>query len=175
MDNPLSVFSQAVETTGAKIIVVNQAKDALTQLQEIWQVKDVYLPQDDMLRSLPWHENGYDEKDYVISEDIQQVAVRARAGIAESGSIAVACSFSSPTGLNFLPHSHCVFLQQDDIFFYFEDLRNSNAGEMFHNAAGPINFITGPSRTADIEQTLQIGAHGPAELIIVVYNTTTNY
>jgi L-lactate dehydrogenase complex protein LldG len=32
-----------------------------------------------------------------------------------------------------------------------------------------INMISGPSRTADIEQTLTLGAHGPVEMIVVIY------
>ena len=31
-----------------------------------------------------------------------------------------------------------------------------------------VNFVTGPSRTADIEQTIQLGAHGPRRLHIVL-------
>jgi L-lactate dehydrogenase complex protein LldG len=31
-----------------------------------------------------------------------------------------------------------------------------------------VNFVTGPSRTADIEQTIELGAHGPGEIHVII-------
>lgn len=122
-----------------------------------------------MLRALPWEEYGFIVKDYTKNENIMQSAVKATAGIAESGTAVIACSGTSPGGLNFLPYSHCIFLARNNICFYFEEFNNYMDKSAPLNQ-GAINFISGPSRTADIEQTLQIGAHGPAELIIMLYN-----
>jgi len=74
-----------------------------------------------------------------------------------------------PTTLNFLPETHIVVLQARDIAGCYEDawdrLRASQAGEALPRT---VNLITGPSRTADIEQTIQLGAHGPRRLCIVL-------
>lgn len=79
--------------------------------------------------------------------------------VAETGSVVLLSSESSPTSLNFLPDYHIVIVQQDQLLTHMEDvwtkLRDSG------QTPRAINFITGPSKTADIEQTLQIGAHGP--------------
>jgi L-lactate dehydrogenase complex protein LldG len=85
---------------------------------------------------------------------------------------------TGPTTLNFLPETHIVVLAARDVAGCYEDawdrLRaahsetgNRKTGD---GAALPrtVNLITGPSRTADIEQTIQLGAHGPRRLCIVL-------
>jgi L-lactate dehydrogenase complex protein LldG len=90
-------------------------------------------------------------------------------GVAETGTIVLLSSLESPTTLNFLPTTHFVLLSTQSIVAYYED-----AWDMVraNNTVLPrtVNFITGPSRTADIEQTIQMGMHGPKELIILLYS-----
>lgn len=94
---------------------------------------------------------------------------RAFAGVAETGTLILRSGADSPTTLNFLPATHIVALRADEICGSFEDAwarLRENMGDAA--AARTINMITGPSRTADIEQTLQLGAHGPMDLHILV-------
>jgi L-lactate dehydrogenase complex protein LldG len=75
----------------------------------------------------------------------------------------------NPTTLNFLPDTHIVVLQASDIAGDYETLwgrlrERYGAGTMPRT----INWITGPSRSADIEQTLILGAHGPRRLHVIV-------
>lgn len=86
--------------------------------------------------------------------------------IAETGTLMLISGPDNPSTLNFLPDDHLVVVPVSRIVGPMEDawrrLRESRGG----TAAGPtmprtINFITGPSRTGDIEQKLEMGAHGP--------------
>ncbi|SIS80913.1 LutC/YkgG family protein [Neptunomonas antarctica] len=92
------------------------------------------------------------------------------AGIAETGTLMLHSGKDSPTTLNFLPDNHFVILNRSDIVGPYEDawqkLRDKTQGELPRT----VNMITGPSRSADIEQTLQMGAHGPKDLIILLIN-----
>ncbi len=87
------------------------------------------------------------------------------AGIAETGTLMLLSGPDSPTTLNFLPDLHLVILKRSQIVGPYED-----AWQMVRDASDSmprtVNMITGPSRSADIEQKLQMGAHGPKRLII---------
>ena len=91
----------------------------------------------------------------------------ARCGIAEIGALVLASGADTPTTLNFLPDLEIVVLEARHIVPHLEDawalLRPSAA---FPPRA--LNLIVGPSRTADIEQTIQLGAHGPRSLVILL-------
>ena len=71
-----------------------------------------------------------------------------------------------PTTLNFLPDTHVVVLLASQIVGSYEDAwdRLRDVDSMPRT----VNFITGPSRTGDIEQTIFLGAHGPRRMHIVL-------
>jgi L-lactate dehydrogenase complex protein LldG len=93
----------------------------------------------------------------------------AFAGIAETGTLMLCSGPEGPTTLNFLPETHMVVLRISQIVGPYED-----AWDRLRQARGAaglprtVNLITGPSRTADIEQTIQLGAHGPRRLCILL-------
>ena len=88
------------------------------------------------------------------------------AAIAETGTLMLVSGRDTPTTLNFLPDTHIVVLRADQVLPHYEE------GWSRLRASGPmprtVNFITGPSRTGDIEQRIQLGAHGPRRLHIVL-------
>ena len=91
------------------------------------------------------------------------------AAIAETGTLMLISSAQTPTTLNFLPETHIVLVHGDQVVATYEDgwdrLRTAETTGVLPRA---INFVTGPSRTADIEQHIELGAHGPRRLHIVL-------
>ena len=91
----------------------------------------------------------------------------AYAGVAETGTLVLRSAPNSPTTLNFLPDVHVVILHSSEIEANYEAvwtrLRSGEGG-----LPRTVNWITGPSRTADIEQTILLGAHGPRKLVILL-------
>jgi len=91
------------------------------------------------------------------------------AAVAETGSVVLVSGRDTPTSLNFLPEVHIVLLNPDQLVANVEDVwpRLRAAG------APPrtVNFITGPSKTADVEQTIEYGAHGPRALEVILINS----
>lgn len=93
----------------------------------------------------------------------------AECGIVETGTLALFSGPDNPTTLNFLPENHIVVVNQSDILPHYEDIwplvrERYGAGGM----PRALNLITGPSRSADIEQTLLLGAHGPVRLHVLL-------
>ena len=93
-------------------------------------------------------------------------------GIAETGTLLLTSGKDNPTTLNFLPDVHMVILANEAILSHYEE-----GWAHLHNHYGDgnlprmINYITGPSRSADIEQTLLLGAHGPRKLVVFIVET----
>lgn len=99
---------------------------------------------------------------------------RAFAGIAETGTLMLLAGPEGPTTLNFLPENHIVVIKASEMVGAYED-----AWDRLRDRMGPegmltrvVNMITGPSRTGDIEQTIELGAHGPLRLHILIVSDT---
>ncbi len=87
----------------------------------------------------------------------------ALCAIAETGTIVVASSSEVSSTHMFLPENHIVVMNIGQLVRHLEDALQLVANaEREHPRA--IHMITGPSKTADVEQTIQYGAHGPRRL-----------
>jgi L-lactate dehydrogenase complex protein LldG len=88
------------------------------------------------------------------------------AGIAETGTLMLPSAPERPTTLNLLADTAVVVLRTSRVVGTYED-----AWDLLR-AAGPmprnVMLVTGPSRSADIEQTLELGAHGPRRLHVLL-------
>jgi L-lactate dehydrogenase complex protein LldG len=96
------------------------------------------------------------------------------AGIAETGTIMLPSGPTRPTSNNLLPDNAIIVLDADRIVASFEDafdlLRAAPKTPKARESFMPRNvmLVTGPSRSADIEQTLELGAHGPRRLHVLI-------
>jgi hypothetical protein len=122
------------------------------------------------LQDLDWPATGLEPR-FGRSHGEELLCVsRAFCAIAETGTLVLLSGPENPTTLNFLPDHHLVVLHAEDVVSHIEDawtrVRN-------RDAAWPrtVNLITGPSRTADVEQTIQLGAHGPRSLHVLFINS----
>ena len=87
--------------------------------------------------------------------------------IAETGTLVVLPGAQSPTATTLLPDTHVAVLRAERVVTGMEEgfaLIRAELGKV----PRAINLISGPSRTADIEQTVVVGAHGPYRVHIVV-------
>jgi L-lactate dehydrogenase complex protein LldG len=90
----------------------------------------------------------------------------ARAGLAESGSLVLWPDAAEPRLMSLAPPVHVAVLAADHLYENFADL----LAQEDWTAGMPSNalLISGPSKTADIEQTLAFGIHGPKQLITLL-------
>ncbi|MBH63545.1 MAG: lactate utilization protein [Alphaproteobacteria bacterium] len=129
---------------------------------------------DERLETIPWAQKPTLEVRRGSAEESDAVSVTpALAGIAETGTIMAASGPATPTTLNFLPENHVVVLRESEVVGTYEEgwrrLREQSEGPGGETSMPrTVNFITGPSRTADIAMTLYLGAHGPRRLHIIL-------
>jgi len=95
------------------------------------------------------------------------------AGIAETGTLMLPGTPERPTTLNLLSDTAIVVLRASRVVGAYEDawdlLRRENRDAMTGGfMPRNVMLVTGPSRSADIEQTLELGAHGPRRLHVVL-------
>jgi L-lactate dehydrogenase complex protein LldG len=91
----------------------------------------------------------------------------AFAGIAETGTLMLLSSEQTPASTHLLPETHIALLHVNRVVAHYEDafaLMRAEHGE----PPRAMNLVSGPSRTADIEQTLVMGAHGPYRVHIIL-------
>lgn len=119
------------------------------------------------LESIDWAAHPLLTTRYGRATPSDMVSLQAGfAGIAETGTLMLPSGAATPTTLNLLPDTEIVVLDADAIVGPYEDAfdRLRAAGPMPRN----VMLVTGPSRSADIERTLELGAHGPRRLHIVL-------
>jgi L-lactate dehydrogenase complex protein LldG len=88
------------------------------------------------------------------------------AAIADTGSLALISGRGKPRAASLLPPAHVALVRTDQLRETMAEFFRERAADL----AGAANctFVTGPSRTADIELTLTLGVHGPGRVIVVV-------
>ena len=88
--------------------------------------------------------------------------------VAQTGSILVSSATCGGRGLSILPHVHVVVATLDQIVATLADALHAARDRHAGRLPSMLSFITGPSRTGDIERILVLGAHGPKELFVIL-------
>ncbi len=128
-------------------------------------VEDANLDISPELSGYNW--SGFQNKKIGRARPESQCSVTACiAAVAETASIVLASDPGHPSTLGLLPDCHIVVFKKSQICAYLEDvwpiIRNCK------NLPRVININTGSSRKGDIEQTIEVGAHGPRKMHIVL-------
>ncbi|HXV10342.1 MAG TPA: lactate utilization protein C [Burkholderiales bacterium] len=87
--------------------------------------------------------------------------------IAETGTLMMLSGPQTPSAASLLPETHVAIVEKNRIVPGMEEAWQLMRIEL-GQAPRAVNFISGPSRTADIEQTVTLGAHGPYRVHIVL-------
>jgi len=126
--------------------------------------------EDPRLATMPWQREQTLEVTTGASMGDDLVAIsHAFGAAAESGTVMLVSGRENPTTLNFLPDTHLVVVDAKDVAGDYETLWQRLRAQFGPGMlARNVNLITGPSRSADIEQTLILGAHGPRRLHVMV-------
>lgn len=179
---PIPVFSKSnIEQFILKVEKVSGTVESIKNIAELPTAISNYMhsigvenklvaTSSTIIQETKWPSDFEIEYRYAISTDTTSLNM-AYAGIAETGSLVLHSTAETPTTLNFLPDNFICVIEAEKIHACMEDIWDSFRKDN-KDIPRTINIITGPSRTADVEQTIQLGAHGPRRLHIIILNNS---
>ncbi|MBI4983893.1 MAG: lactate utilization protein C [Rhodocyclales bacterium] len=159
-------WSEKQSSTVATVATLTEAPAAVARYLAAMQlsVQAVCWPQ---LGALPWREAGVDVA-LRGAVDADLVGITGSfCAVAETGSIVLLSGPETPASVSLLPETHIAVVAASRIVPGMEEawaLIRAERGQL----PRAVNFVSGPSRTGDIEQTIVLGAHGPYRVHIVI-------
>ena len=173
-EQAVTQFAARIEKQGADVSRVATPKKVVGAIGSYLGANNlpprIRMGADAVLAALPWKDAWDIERAFGPAESLDKASLsRAVIGVAETGTLFLVSGRDNPTSLAFLPETHMVLIAAGDVVGSYEeawDRRRTEYGE----GAMPrsVNLIGGPSRTADIEQTIVRGAHGPRRLHVLI-------
>ncbi len=166
----IDLFSRQAEAVQASVLRIKTYADLPEAIADYLRRHNLPLKlvtaADPDLKAAPWHEALWEIREGKPREDDLIGLTSAFAGIAETGTLMLASDADHPTMLAFLPETSIIALPSSSVHRAYEDAFKTFRNE--RSLPRSVNLITGPSRSGDIEQTLQLGAHGPKRLLIIL-------
>lgn len=166
----LSHFVERAKAAAAHVNVLEGVHEIPSTIADMLRSRNlpaiVHLPPDPLIERLSWsNAPGLSITSNMPGGDDVAVAIAPYA-IAETGTLVYPGSQTRPPSWHFRPGVEIALVTRDRICDNLEEVLKRITK---YGALPPtINLVTGPSRTGDIEQTLELGAHGPKELIILI-------
>lgn len=172
-------FTQALTAVSGQVHHANSWAEAITTLEQLLvqldakhvvrnnvaPLRDVALPHLDLI----WHTAG-DKKDATALRDFCTTAdvgvSQCEAALAETGTVLVASGSGKGRLVTLLPPIHIALVPTSKLT---TDLFTWTASRNHDPLPAHLAAVSGPSKTADIEQTMAIGVHGPKQFIVVLY------
>jgi L-lactate dehydrogenase complex protein LldG len=170
----LAQFRAFLEGQQATVIDVDSAAEVPTALAGYLEANGlppvVRMGSDTRLAAMPWAQSDWLDVRTGAAEPGDRVGLsHAIAGISETGTLVIAAGGDNPVTLAFLPETHVIVVTRSTIAGSYEQALDF-VRERFGASGMPrtLNYISGPSRTADIGGRIVIGAHGPRRLCVIV-------
>ena len=116
---------------------------------------------------LPWRQAGVEAETRPATGSDLVGITGCFCALAETGTLMLCSGAETPAATSLLPETHIAIVPVRRIVVGMEDAWNLARAEL-GELPRAVNFISGPSRTGDIEQTIVLGAHGPYRVHIVI-------
>jgi L-lactate dehydrogenase complex protein LldG len=167
----IAVFTAQAEAVQATVRRVDRYRDLPRAVVDYLRLHNLpprlIMASDPVLAQADWQSTMLEIGTGPAAEEDPVGLTTAYAGIAETGTLMLLSGPQTPTTLAFLPETSLIALSTERILRAYADgfaLLRAEQGDLPRS----INFITGPSRSGDIEQTIQLGAHGPRRLCVLL-------
>ena len=153
-DNKFETFSTMLESVGGKALIIDK-KDLDKTIKELYPEEKVIASNVDYCNLGNFYANNFENaKDL---KDIDLAIVKGNFAVAENGAIWMKNETNRHRALYFIAQNIVIVIDENNIV---NNMHEAYEKISFDNQGYGV-FISGPSKTADIEQSLVIGAHGP--------------
>lgn len=173
--SPAERFWQALEAVGGLCRIVANEKEATTALQQIIEQSQAQriAVSDSLLvhRLLAGIETSATFLEHCVPPalfDCDLGITSAQWAVAETGTLVLDSEAEQHRLASLVPPIHVAIIKAGQIRDILAEVLNLIGAKSNDNISRTVTFITGPSRTSDIELTLAIGVHGPGELHVIV-------
>ena len=153
-DNKFETFSTMLESVGGKALVIEK-EDLDKTIKELYPDEKIIVSNVDFCSLGNFDSNSQDDTHNL--KDIDLAIVKGNFAVAENGAIWMKDESNRHRSLYFIAQNIVIVINENEIVKNMHDAYEKLSFEK----AGFGVFISGPSKTADIEQSLVIGAHGP--------------
>jgi len=169
----VSVFRERLEALAGRTHLASSPDDALEYVRRVVNGREAVasnapLLQECGITSLPWVRSGLTDR-----AELRELCSTAAVGItsadyclADTGTLVMLASHENPRLISLLPPVHIAVVSRDRILSGLDEL--SSMLPLPAEQTSSMVLITGPSRTADIEQILVRGVHGPGEIHVII-------
>jgi len=153
-ENKLETFSAMLESVGGKALLVSK-EDLDKTIKDIYPNEKVIASNVDFCTLGNFQENSFENARDL--KDIDLAIVKGHFAVAENGAVWVKNEQNRHRALYFIAQNIVIVVDEKEIVNNMHEAYE----KLSFDKAGFGVFISGPSKTADIEQSLVIGAHGP--------------
>jgi len=166
----IDIFEDELTKINGEFILCNNNAELVQKLKEIHAERNLavcYSPDSNYLEIIK--ETGIPFIEEFVNEDrIKSGISTCEFLVARFGSVMVSSALAGARRIFSFPEIHIVIAKEDQLVLEIEEALDGISTKYGDNLPSQITNITGPSRTADIEKTLILGAHGPKQLIVMV-------
>ncbi len=169
-DDLLTTFCEELKSIGGEVHVCNEEKEIASNLLEICKKKGIdqlFCIDNEIQKilSLSSLKVNFNKDDL---ENTEVSITGCEYLVSRTGSVVVSSNNSKGRRAYIYPPIHIIIAKKSQIVPFVDDALELLEKKYGDNFPSFISFITGASRTADIEKTLVMGAHGPKELFVFI-------
>jgi L-lactate dehydrogenase complex protein LldG len=164
------IFKENLEKVNGSVHLFQSEKELYSALQDQlskYNSEDIVCSERELTISLNSYNIQFSESSE-LPENLEVGITGCEFLIAHTGSIMVSSAQKGGRQLFIYPPVHIVIAKSDQLVDYLESAYSGIQKTYDKELPSQVTLITGPSRTADIEKTLVLGAHGPKELHVFI-------
>jgi L-lactate dehydrogenase complex protein LldG len=175
VDDPVARFREALEAVAGHCVIVRDTREVGDAVREILtraQARRVVISDSALVAGVV---EGLERAGIEVAKAPDRSTLfacdagvtGAQWGVAETGTLILESEIERHRLASLVPPLHVAIVEAERIRHTLAEVIEAIDGRL----SPTVTFVTGPSRTSDIELTLAIGVHGPAELWVVILDT----